>query len=496
MKLVLLSSFLLLAAAQSPKRVWTTAWCGDPRVQLEVQVILNAERRKAVINEARPAPYAANQSALLPTGIAVDPVSQTVFVSDTQMDFVRSIAANGTGAAYAGTPFQPGRVDGGPTSGLLWEPSGLAYETGRARLIIADYNGCAIRAVSSTRYVSTLLGNAAANDCNDTAPVVFPDNQVIPADGVMSIWKPRGLAISEQMDLLVWTEVAASRIISAPLNMIGALRLLADPSQTLSVSPAGPIRRSLLTPRGVVIDSSRRLLYVADASSGSNRIVRLGLAGLPDPVAMDAVIFGGAGTVGADGVAASSALLRGPYGITLTPYGQIIFSEVNYPQGPMQDRIRVVQADGSGFILSVLGRNVTGNVSAFPEAEPYEDQTQFASLTGPRMLTFEPRSRTLYVTDTESARVLAARCVLPAPRSLSGGCAGSGGSASSFAGSAGSAGSSGDGSAAIAALLARPSFVAVETKANAADVTARVWIVDTGNCLVSRPAFWALDLGP
>lgn len=154
----------------------------------------------------------------------------------------------------------------------------------------------------------------------------------------------------------------------------------------------------------------------------------------------------------------------------------------------------MVLADGSGVIVSVLGRNTTGGQPAFPEPAPYEDQRQTAWVQGPRMLTFEPRSRTLYVADGENSRVLAARCVLPAPRSSSGGCAGSGGSAAALAGSATDAGSGGDGNLATQAQLTAPIAVAVERvmPAGQGDVTARTWIVDSTPCLVSndnlRPA--------
>lgn len=482
LKALLLFWAATVVTSQNPRRIWTSSWCGEPRASVSVFAIVNAEKRKATSTETQPA-LALNQSLILPLGVAADADTGRVFVSDAAMDFVRAISPTGAAATFAGAPFNPGRTDGPAGVSQVWEPSGLAYETGRQRLIIADYNGCAIRAVNSSSYTSTLLGNVTANGCADDPPVISPDNQVIGPRGVLSIWKPRGLAISESLGILVWTEVAARRIWMVALNMSGTVRLLADPSQTLAVPST---LRQGLQPRGVAIDAVRKCLYVADINS--QRIIRLGLpgVGLANPAALDAAIFGG-GSAPADGVTAKSAILRGPFGISLSPFGgYIFFSENNYT-GSQNDRVRVVLADGTGTIMSVLGRNTTGGVPAFPEPAPYEDQQQTAWIQGPRMLTFEPRSRTLYVADGENYRVLAARCVLPAPRTTSGGCAASGGSMTSIAGMAGLPGSPSDADQASASLLTAPTAVAVERvmPVGQGDVTVRTWIIDSTPCLVS-----------
>ena len=93
-----------------------------------------------------------------PTGIAVDPVSGAVFVSDSADMVIVKISPTGRVDSLAGMPGSCGYADGRGSSARFCFPEGLAFDAQAGALLVADTNNNRIRQVDLTGRVSTVAG--------------------------------------------------------------------------------------------------------------------------------------------------------------------------------------------------------------------------------------------------------------------------------------------------------------------------------------------------
>jgi len=98
-------------------------------------------------------------------GFAIDGAGN-VYVSQPSEDVIRRVAPDGTVITYAGTPSQPGALDG-PRLGATFDgPAGLAVDES-GNLYVADSNNDTIRRISAAGNVSTVAGKAKNGGTDD-----------------------------------------------------------------------------------------------------------------------------------------------------------------------------------------------------------------------------------------------------------------------------------------------------------------------------------------
>jgi len=160
-----------------------------------------------------------------PTGVVVDPISRTIFISESAGHRIRRISADGTITTYAGTGTAGFSGDTGlATNAQLSAPRGLALSR-NGTLFVADSGNRRIRSIEPTGRIRTVAGNGTAcsdpeTSCGDsglatganlTTPVdvaVYPNDEFVIADvGTRKVRAVRhsGTIVTISGDGTIWT---------------------------------------------------------------------------------------------------------------------------------------------------------------------------------------------------------------------------------------------------------------------------------------------------
>ncbi|HET9029039.1 MAG TPA: hypothetical protein VFN49_02595 [Candidatus Aquilonibacter sp.] len=193
-----------------------------------------------------------------PVGIATDPASGIVFVSEGCQNRIRVVDMRGSAATLAGTE-KPGFADGAHDTAAFDNPRGIAYCDADRALYVADTGNNSIRKVTLNGDVTTLAGDKAAG---------FVD-----ADAKAARFNaPTGVACDGKGDVYVADSANnAIRKITAD----GMVTTIAGNGSVGSVDAAGSEAR-FDHPGDVMYDAAERALYVVDW--GTNRVRKVALA--------------------------------------------------------------------------------------------------------------------------------------------------------------------------------------------------------------------------
>jgi uncharacterized repeat protein (TIGR01451 family) len=356
-----------------------------------------------------------------PNGVAAD-TSGNIYVADSGHQTVRFVNV-GTGVITTfggvtdttGPPYGDG---GSATAAHLNNPEGVfVHATG---VYIADEFSSSIRRISGGN-ISRVAGGTSGYG-GDGGPALSaamqrPSTVAVDAGGTLHI----GDTFNSRL-----RTVTAGTILPAGGN--GTVAFGGD------LGPA--TAASLYHPRGVAIDASGNY-YIADETNSRVRRVD-GATG-----AITTVAGSGAFGYDGDGIPATTAALRQPFGVALDPAGNL------YVADTQNHRIRKVAA-GTGIISTVAGDGTLGNNGDNGLATS-------AELNTPQGVAWD--AGFLYIADTGNHRVR--RVDLGANQ------------ITAFAGT-GTSGLSGDGLPATSAKLSSPNGVA-------ADGAGNVFVADTSN---------------
>ena len=273
---------------------------------------------------------AATSSLLAAPGrVAVDG-SGNVYITDRDSHRVRKVAPSGIISTFAGTGMQGFDGDGGAaTSARLQEPTGVAVD-GSGNVYIAQGNNHRIRKVAPSGIISTFAGSGAFGFGGDGGS----------ATSAQFTW-PEGVAVdgSGNVYFATWGDARIRKV--APSGIISTF---AGSSALGFGGDGGPAASAMLdSPRGVAVDSSGNV-YIADR--GNHRIRKV------DPLGIIST-FAGGGTDGiADGVSATSSMLRYPRGVAVDGSGNVYIADTG--------NHRVRKVDSAGFISTIAGTGIYG----------------------------------------------------------------------------------------------------------------------------------------
>lgn len=397
-----------------------------------------------------------------PAGVAVDGAG-TVFVADTGNNRVRRLAA-GILTTIAGTGVAGFGGDGGAaTAALLWQPRGVAVDTG-GNVYIADRWNRRIRRVATDGLISTVAGIGTMGFTGDGGSAVVaqfgdPASVGVDAAGTIYIADHSNQRIRRVANGIISTlagngnpafagdgGAAAGAALYQPLGVCpgpGGSVFVADTSnfRVRVISAGGVIttvagtgtpgfsgdgalatNAQLYGPAGAAVDGAGNL-YIADAEN--HRIRRVTPGGIISTVAgSGGILFSG------DGGPATAATLYRPSGVALDGAGNLYIADT------FNDRIRMVTP--GGVISTVAGGGTSPAEGVAATA---------ARLVLPSAVALDP-SGNLYVADY-SNRV----------RRVSSGVI------TTVAGS-GVYGTAGDEGSALAAHLAGPNGLAIDSAGN------------------------------
>jgi sugar lactone lactonase YvrE len=295
----------------------------------------------------------------------------------------------------------------------LNHPFGIAFSNSSGSLYITDRTNNRIRKVSSAGIISTVAGNGVSGFTGDGGPATAAE-----------IADPVDVAVDGSGNIYI-ADKSNNRI--RKVDVAGNISTVAGIATSGFSGDNGPATNAqLATPRGVAADSHGNI-YISD--QGNNRIRKVDNTGIITTIAGNAVTgYNG------DGIAATDAQLKGPYGIAVDGTGNIYLCDV--------DNERIRKIDNSGIITTVAGTG-TGGYNGDGIA------ATAAQLSEPIGVAVDG-SGNVFIADGWNARIRAV---------------GNTGLIYTIAGN-GTAGFSGDGGAAVFAQLNDPYGVAVDGSGN------------------------------
>ena len=353
-----------------------------------------------------------------PAGVAVDGAGM-VYIADTENHRIRRFAG-GVLTTIAGTGGAGFAGDGGPaTSAMLWNPRGVAVDAA-GNVYIADRWNRRIRRVAPNGTIDTIAGNGTMGFSGDNGNALAAQF---------------GDVYGVSIDLVGGVYVAdASNHRIRRVSEGGITTIAGNGNPTASGDGGSATTASLYQPYGVAADIGGSI-YIADTSNFRIRAIAPG--GVIRTMA-------GTGTPGfsGDGLTATSAQLFNPTGATVDLAGNLYVADT--------DNHRVRRVSPAGTVSTVAG-----NGGIFHSGDG--GQATAATLYRPSSVAVDAAGN-LYIADTFNNRV---RLVTP------------GGVISTLVGGGTSPA---NGIAATTAQLLLPSAVAVDAAGNlyVADATNRI----------------------
>ena len=267
-----------------------------------------------------------------PWGIAINPVTNEVYVADQSNQRVLKVSAAGIVTTVAGTGTAGFTSDNvAATTSRLSAPARIAFDAA-GNLYIADSGNNRIRKVNTAGIITTVVGSGTSGFSGDggqaTLARLKTPYDVFPApDGTLYIADKGNQRIRK---------VAPNGIIST-IAGTGSAGYNGDQIAATSAR--------LNNPYSVTVDTSGNV-YIADYDNERVRII--------DPTGVIDTFAGiGIATANGDGGPADQAGLHKPCYVDLTPNGSLLISEVN------NTRVRLVQ---DGIITTLAGTGQFGYV--------------------------------------------------------------------------------------------------------------------------------------
>jgi sugar lactone lactonase YvrE len=179
-----------------------------------------------------------------PQGLVAD-ASGNVYVADQGNNRIRKITSAGVVSTLAGTG-SGGNINGDGTTATFNRPYGLAIDA-TGNLYVTDQGNYAVRKVTSSGVVSTLVGNSVTTGLLNT---------------------PTGIAIDSQGALYIADK--SGRILT--ITAANVLYTLAGKANTSGFADGSKTTAQFSGPTGIAVDASKNI-YVADLNN--NRVRKL-----------------------------------------------------------------------------------------------------------------------------------------------------------------------------------------------------------------------------
>lgn len=293
-----------------------------------------------------------------------------VFIADSCNSRVRVVDVDGMIHTFAGTGTAGFSGDGGPAAqAQLAGPSGLAFRDGT--LYIADTFNGRIRMVDETGTISTVvgggLGSAEPGNLASTAPLGRPTDVEVDEDGT--------IFINDTQDDRIYRIDARTGLATVIALRSGSQIALAG--------------------KGAIY-----VVRVESAADWHSTVERVDASGVSERVA-------GNGTCcyGGNHGPATSAELRGPSGLALTPDALPVWSEGGIIAGDQYSYNHVVRrVDATGIIRPVAGTGTYAGIGPFYHLDEGASADAI-HLTFPQGVEVDA-SGDVYVTDPTTGRVI------------------------------------------------------------------------------------------
>jgi len=390
--------------------------------------------------------YAASALLHLPTGVAVDPATQLLYVVDRQNHAARvvDLAAYAlfTGVGVLGSHGFTG-IDGPATTTKLHHPQATAVDPTAQLLYVADTTNRVVRAIDIVAGTSSVVAgtplSAGCSMSQGPAALALLDS-------------PCGLAVDHTVGKVYIADAGAHVVrvvdsVNTSFETLAGVPCVAGTSD-LESSQASSVK--LHSPHGVAVDATSQQLYIADTGNHAVRVVNLSSG-------IIATVAGTPGSLGrtGDGGPATSARLYYPYDIAVDVTSQHLYVTDSYNHVARRIDLQ------DGIISTVAG--VLGAGGHKGDRGP----ATAAELHFPRGIAVDPLARRVYIADTWNHAVRLLDLATGLIRTVAGVLGGA-------------YGCTGDGGRALWAQLDYPTGIAVDTQAR------QLYVADASNHAVRR----------
>ncbi|HEX6100627.1 MAG TPA: NHL repeat-containing protein [Thermoanaerobaculia bacterium] len=207
-----------------------------------------------------------------PAGIAVDPVSGTIWISDKDNHVIRRMTPSGAVTTIAGQPGVAGSADAQGSAARFAYPRGLAVDASGG-VYVADTQNQVIRRVTADGVAITYAGRMLVDGSSDglltDARFRLPSDVAIDAGGILYVSDTGNQSIRKIANGMV-TTIAASLETPWGLDVDAAGNVYvadADAGRVLRITPSGSVstlvNAGLQSPSGVALANGT--LFITDA---------------------------------------------------------------------------------------------------------------------------------------------------------------------------------------------------------------------------------------
>jgi sugar lactone lactonase YvrE len=292
----------------------------------------------------------------VPQGLAADGADVIVSLADHSL--VR-VAPDGTATPLAGSPGNPGFVDGPASATRFNSPAGM-WNDGAGTLYVADDANAVIRTVQlSSGTAGTFAGAKSVGSANGTGSQArFANPQGVVADATAAYVADTGNDVIRKINL-------QTRVVTTLAGAVG--------QASLTDGPAGDARFN--APAGLALDGAAGRLYVADTGNRSIRSIDL-VAGKVTTLA-------------------------------LTPMGDASFEGFDAPTGLALAQGKLYVTDFTDDIIAVVdpqASTVSVLAGQYATPGPADGAGSAASFYGPQGICTDGRGA-LYVADNQADSV-------------------------------------------------------------------------------------------
>lgn len=267
-----------------------------------------------------------------PAGIGFNS-SGSMFITEYSGNYIREINSSGTISTYAGTGAASSTGDGAAAAlATLKNPAGIAYDAS-GNMYVAEAGGNRIRKITAAGIISTIAGTGTASSTGDGSAATSA-----------TLNSPTDLAFDATGDLYI-SESGGNRIrkITISTGNISTFTGTGTPSSTGDGGAANAA--TINSPVGLLFDASGNL-YLAE--NAGNRIRKVNTSGDISTVAGN-----GTATSTGDGAAATSATVKAPRSLAMDASGNLFISEES---GSIIRKINI----STGIISTVAGTGAFG----------------------------------------------------------------------------------------------------------------------------------------
>ncbi|MDR2673759.1 MAG: hypothetical protein LBC18_02560 [Opitutaceae bacterium] len=303
-----------------------------------------------------------------PSALTVDSGS-TLYVADAAKHAIYKISNSATVALLAGMPGSSGMTNASGSNAKFNAPSGVAIDTARDLLLVADTDNHTIRTITATGSVGTLAGNGSPGATNG-------------AGAQAAFNQPAGIAVDSAGNTFVAD--SGNHTIRKITPAGNATTYAGQAGVSGTGNGAGTIAR-FNAPSGIAVDVAG-YVYVADTGNHTIRLIS------PDCVV--STFAGVPGVSGTDGGATAIARFNAPKGVLVDGAGAVYVADTGNA---------LIREISSGTVHTLAGSSAGGSA---PQGAALQDGVGASAWFGqPAGLAMNGDGSLVYIADGANAAI-------------------------------------------------------------------------------------------